>query len=265
MTEQRSNSATPTTPLFDLIVTDTSVLSLDDAASSSRGDLLVHAGRFVHVGSWDGALHRTAGAAATAARTILDGSRGVAVPLVVKTLEDERSASTRVRDKVLVTGNEATFALIGRRVTQQEAWNALVVRPEDLLALVLRGRLAVRGGSLTDAVTPTATEESAMAGPDRDDPRLGTWVDRSGWLEQTLEPDGRYHETRGGRSRAYTGRYWLSDDRIVYFDDSGFWAFGEFEAGRLHHAGYVMRLREEDRRRRPSSAREHVAAEDGER
>lgn len=243
MTEQHSNSAGPTTPLLDLIVTNTSILSLDDAASSSRGDLLVHAGRFVDVGSWDGAVHRTAPAAATAARTILDGSRGVAVPLVVKTLEDGRSASTRLRDKVLVTGNEATFALVGRRVTPQEAWNALIVRPDDLLALVLRGRVAVRGGSLTDAVTPTATEASAMAGPDRDDPRLGTWVDRSGWLEQTLEPDGRYHETRGGRRNAYTGRYWLSDDRIVYFDDSGFWALGEFDGSTLHHAGYVMRLR----------------------
>lgn len=243
MTEQRSNSAGPATPLVDLIVTDTSILSLDDAASSSRGDLLVHAGRFVHVGGRGGAQHAAADAAPRTARTILDGSRGVAVPLVVKTLEDGRSATMRLRDKELVSGNEANFALIGRRVTPQEAWNALIVRPDDLLALVLRGRLAVQDGSLTDAVTPTATEESAMAGPDRDDPRLGTWVDRSGWLEQTLEPDGRYHETRGGRRGAYTGRYWLSDDRIVYFDDSGFWAFGEFDGSTLHHAGYVMRLR----------------------
>lgn len=243
MTQQHSNPATPATPILDLIVTDTSILSLDDAASSVHVDLMVRAGRFVHVGGRGGAHPAVADAAPRGARTILDGSHGVAVPLVVKTLEDERSASTRLRDKVLVSGNEANFALIGRRVTRQEAWNALIVRPDDLLALVLRGRLAVRGGSLTDAVTPTATEESAMAGPDRDDPRLGTWVDRSGWLEQTLEPDGRYHETRGGRRGAYTGRYWLSDDRIVYFDDSGFWAFGEFDGSTLHHAGYVMRLR----------------------
>lgn len=243
MTQQHSNSADPATKLLDLIVSDTSVLSLDETASDTRVDLMVHADRFVHVGGRGGAQHAAADATPRGARTVLDGSRGVTVPLVVKTLEDERSSSTRLRDKVLVTGNEATFALIGRPVTQQEAWNALIVRPDDLLALVLRGRLAVQGGSLTDAVTPTATEKSAMAGPDRDDPRLGTWVDRSGWLEQTLEPDGRYHETRGGRRRAYTGRYWLSDDRIVYLDDSGFWAFGEFYASRLHHAGYVMRLR----------------------
>lgn len=243
MTQQHSNSATSATPILDLIVTDTRVLSLDATASTTRVDLMVHADRFVHVGGRGGVQNAAADSAPCAARTILDGSRGVAVPLVVKTLEDERPASMRLRDKVLVTGNEATFALIGRRVTRHEAWNALIVRPDDLLALVLRGRLAVQGGSLTDAVTPTATDESAMAGPDRDDPRLGTWVDRSGWLEQTLEPDGRYHETRGGRRRSYTGRYWLSDDRIVYFDDSGFWAFGEFDAGRLHHAGYVMRLR----------------------
>ncbi len=241
MTQQHSNPATPATPTLDLLVTDTTVVSLDVAASSTRVDLMVRAGRFVHVGGRGGAHH--AAGAARGARTILDGSRGVAVPLVVKTLEDERSAPTRLRDKVLVTGNEATFALIGRQVTQREAWNALIVRPGDLLALVLRGRVAVRDGTLTDAVATTATEASAMAGPDRDDPRLGTWLDRSGWLEQTLEPDGRYHETRGGRRRAYTGRYWLSDDRIVYLDDSGFWAFGEFDAGRLHHAGYVMRLR----------------------
>lgn len=239
MTRQHSSPRDPSTEVLDLVVTDTTVLSLDGPAPDAGVDLLVHAGRFVHVGRRDGAQHTAEDPAPGAARTVLDGSHAVAVPLVVKTLEDERPGS--LRGKALATGNEATFALVGRRVTQHEAWNALVVRPDDLLALVLRGRVAVRDGSLTEAVMPTDGEEPAMDRPDRGDHRLGTWVDRSGWLEQTLEPDGRYHETRGGRRHAYTGRYWLSDDRIVYLDDSGFWAFGEFDAGTLHHAGYVMR------------------------
>ncbi|WP_394326748.1 Atu4866 domain-containing protein, partial [Thermobifida halotolerans] len=31
---------------------------------------------------------------------------------------------------------------------------------------------------------------------------------------------------------------WISGSRIDYLDDLGFWAFGEFRDGVLHHAGY---------------------------
>lgn len=71
---------------------------------------------------------------------------------------------------------------------------------------------------------------------------MGTWIDRTGYLHQALDPQGRYDETRAGRRHAWTGQYWVQGDRIVYLDDTGFWAFGEFDGEELHHAGYVMRL-----------------------
>ncbi|MGI5440451.1 Atu4866 domain-containing protein [Streptomyces shenzhenensis] len=51
---------------------------------------------------------------------------------------------------------------------------------------------------------------------------------------------GRYSETRSGRTDAYTGRYWTRGDRIVYLDDSGFWAFGVRYRETLFHADFVM-------------------------
>jgi hypothetical protein len=66
------------------------------------------------------------------------------------------------------------------------------------------------------------------------------WIDESGFLHQELTPDGRYDETRGGRPHAYQGNFWIDGNRIVYLDDLGFWAYGEFRDGVLHHAGYVL-------------------------
>lgn len=60
-------------------------------------------------------------------------------------------------------------------------------------------------------------------------------------MTQHLTSDGRHSETRGGRRNAYAGQFWLTGDRITYLDDSGFWAFGQFHRGVLHHAGFVLR------------------------
>ncbi|MFJ4188239.1 Atu4866 domain-containing protein [Kitasatospora sp. NPDC089509] len=40
------------------------------------------------------------------------------------------------------------------------------------------------------------------------------------------------------RLSAYQGSYWITGNRIDYLDDLGFWAYGEFQDGILHHAGY---------------------------
>ena len=34
--------------------------------------------------------------------------------------------------------------------------------------------------------------------------------------------------------------FWLTQDRITYLDDSGFWAFGQYQRGILHLVGYVI-------------------------
>ncbi|CAM3905147.1 SDR family NAD(P)-dependent oxidoreductase [Kibdelosporangium persicum] len=68
-------------------------------------------------------------------------------------------------------------------------------------------------------------------------------TDQNDFLRQNLLPDGRYDEARGDRPSAYTGRYWVNGTRIDYLDDLGFWAYGEFRDGELHHAGYRLTRR----------------------
>ncbi|MFF4324406.1 Atu4866 domain-containing protein [Streptomyces sp. NPDC001568] len=101
---------------------------------------------------------------------------------------------------------------------QVRLWNG---RPLDLNAAAVEPR---RGEPIHDA--------------DRAHPFLGTWVDDKDFVRQELLPDGRYDEARGERPSAYRGRYWITGNRIDYLDDLGFWAFGEFRDGVLHHAGY---------------------------
>ncbi|MGA5444736.1 Atu4866 domain-containing protein [Streptomyces griseoincarnatus] len=45
---------------------------------------------------------------------------------------------------------------------------------------------------------------------------------RTGFLHQELTADGRYDETRGGRTHAHQGRFWIDGDRVDYLDDLGF-------------------------------------------
>ncbi|MFZ4245584.1 Atu4866 domain-containing protein [Streptomyces griseoincarnatus] len=49
---------------------------------------------------------------------------------------------------------------------------------------------------------------------------------RTGFLHQELTADGRYDETRGGRTHAYQGRFWIDGDRVDYLDDLVFRAYG---------------------------------------
>ncbi|MBT0769533.1 Atu4866 domain-containing protein [Kineosporia sp. J2-2] len=205
----------------DLLITGVSILTLTGPAGPAATDVSVTGGRVTAVG----------GPREPARRTI-DGAGAVLVPLADRTVEEGRPAAERFRDKEIAAGNAATFVLVDRPVSRGEALDQLVVRPAGLRAVVLAGEVVVGpGGEPVTGIGPLAPA----------DPRLGTWIDRSGYLHQALDAQGRYDETRAGRRHAWQGRYWVGGDRIVYLDDTGFWAFGEFVRGELHHAGYVMR------------------------
>ena len=81
--------------------------------------------------------------------------------------------------------------------------------------------------------------------PAQENPYLGTWVTKDGYIRHELLPNGRYDEARGTRQRAYQGRYTLTGNHIDYVDDSGFTADGDFRDGILYHAGMVL-YREEN-------------------
>ncbi|QVQ52291.1 Atu4866 domain-containing protein [Spiractinospora alimapuensis] len=123
--------------------------------------------------------------------------------------------------------------MIRGRVSSRRITETLVVQPQDLIAVVVEGELIALHGTPT---RPSGTDEL-----DSDDPRLGQWTDARRDMTQYLSEDGRYTETRNGRRDAYTGRFWLNADRVTYLDDTGFWAFGQYHRGVLHHAGYVLR------------------------
>lgn len=69
---------------------------------------------------------------------------------------------------------------------------------------------------------------------------VGMWVTEDGRIRQELLPNGRYDEARGSRRSAYTGSYRIQGSRIVYVDDSGFTADGEFREEVLYHAGMIF-------------------------
>lgn len=60
------------------------------------------------------------------------------------------------------------------------------------------------------------------------------------YVHQELKPNGRYDEARGHRRSAYQGRYEVHDNRIEYWDDTGFTADGRFIDDVLHHGGMIM-------------------------
>ncbi|MFY1702464.1 Atu4866 domain-containing protein [Micromonospora sp. WMMA1923] len=147
---------------------------------------------------------------------------------------------SRAADRVgtLTPGNPATFAVLTAAPAGTSALHRLVWRYEQAAAVVVDGRFHALNGRRLVTEPPVARE----SGQPRQvtSPHLGMWIDESGFLHQELTADGRYDETRGGRPHAYQGSFWITGDRIVYLDDLGFWAYGEFVDGVLHHAGYVL-------------------------
>lgn len=167
---------------------------------------------------------------------VVDAHGAHVVPLLVESAVAQLPPDERDRFELL-PGNAATFAVVRRRVTKEQVRRMLVVDPSDLLAVYVAGHLEVRDGE------PTRPAGEDLADPAARATWAGTWHDTGRALQQHLRPDGRYSETRGGRPDAYTGRYWVREDRITYLDDSGFWAFGQLVGDVLHHAGFVMTRR----------------------
>jgi hypothetical protein len=72
-------------------------------------------------------------------------------------------------------------------------------------------------------------------------PFIGMWVTRDGYIRHELLPDGQYNEARDNRSGAYHGQYIINGTHIEYVDDTGFTADGDFENDLvLHHAGMTL-------------------------
>lgn len=145
----------------------------------------------------------------------------------------------RPADRVgtLTPGNPASFAVIAGRAPGASALEMIVWRPEQAAAIVVDGEVALFNGR---RLTPPAPAESDLRRRSIQSPYLGMWIDETGFVHQELTADGRYDETRGGRPHAYQGSFWIDGDRIVYRDDLGFWAYGVFTDGVLHHAGYTF-------------------------
>ena len=119
----------------------------------------------------------------------------------------------------------------------------VLARPESVAAIVIDGKVALWNGERT--VNAPAQPDRSHAGEvaPSDSPYVGMWIDETDFLHQELTADGRYDETRGGRPHAFQGAFWIDGDRIDYLDDLGFWAFGEFVDGVLHHGPYILNRR----------------------
>ncbi|MGF1425856.1 Atu4866 domain-containing protein [Kitasatospora sp. LaBMicrA B282] len=139
----------------------------------------------------------------------------------------------------LTPGQAADIAVLRLADTPEAPAGAAPDRGSHLDLLVTGGQVRLWNGRPLDAAD-TTTKPAPAGAPAHDPthPFLGTWVDDDDFVRQELLPDGRYDEARGGRPSAYQGRYWITGNRIDYLDDLGFWAFGEFQDGSLHHAGY---------------------------
>ncbi|WP_346618374.1 Atu4866 domain-containing protein [Blastococcus montanus] len=168
---------------------------------------------------------------------VVDCSGLTIAPAVIDTVGMAGLRVRRDRVGTLTPGNPATFGVVdsaGPGPVELLVWHAA-----DAVAIVADGVVQQWNrrplSAPADAAGPTATPVVS--------PYLGTWVDETGFVHQALTADGRYDETRGGRPHAYQGSFWLDADRIVYRDDLGFWAYGQFRDGVLHHAGYVFHRR----------------------
>lgn len=172
---------------------------------------------------------------------VIDCDGYVIVPAIVDTTSVTGVRVTRSNASgALAPGNPATFAVV--EADPEEAKDSILRR---LFSSADPARVVVVDGTVRQwdgqpVVSGAETPTQASVGDPSTSPHLGSWIDESGFLHQHLTADGRYDETRGGRAHAYQGSFRIEGDRIDYFDNLGFWAYGEFVDGHLQHAGYTM-------------------------
>jgi hypothetical protein len=142
-------------------------------------------------------------------------------------------------------GNTASFAVVDAELATDAASAVATVlaRPEAVAAIVVDGKVVLWNGERTSNAPVRPDKSRASEVTPSTSLYLGVWIDESDFLHQELTADGRYDETRGGRPHAYQGAFWIDGDRIDYLDDLGFWAFGEFIDGVLHHGPYKLTRR----------------------
>ncbi|WP_406078613.1 Atu4866 domain-containing protein [Micromonospora sp. NBC_00858] len=215
-----------------LMFVNATIHTLDPAIGDlSAADLLLDGEVIVGVGP---GLHT---AAEDDGAIVVDCTGLTIVPAVI---DGVAVAGLRARpaDRVgaLTPGNPATFAVVADRTSGASVLEMIVWWPEQAAAIVVDGEIALFNGR---RLTPAPIEPDVRPLFEQS-PYLGRWIDESGFVHQELTADGRYDETRGGRPHAYQGSFWIDGDRIVYHDDLGFWAYGLFTDGVLHHAGYVF-------------------------
>jgi hypothetical protein len=157
---------------------------------------------------------------------------------VVMPARPDFGAAANTGPGTLTCGYAADIVVLRLAEAEGTPSGPVINRPSHLDVLLSEGRLRVWDGRPVG----TGSAEPVAAGleSDTDHRYAGMWIDDTGFLHQELLPDGRYDETRDGRPHAYEGRYWITGDRIEYLDDLGFWAYGEFRDGVLHHAGYRL-------------------------
>ncbi|MFI6406854.1 Atu4866 domain-containing protein [Streptomyces sp. NPDC050548] len=250
MSTTHTDSVTWNGPSFDEIVTNGAgrpvlftnarVLTLDPLIGTLTGaDVLLVGALLVGVGP----------GIVTAAQDdnaiVVDCTGMTVVPAVVDTVALVGGRGQRSEYVATLTpGNTGDLLVVPDELAPDAAGAVatLLTRPEEVRALVANGRPVLWSGTDVPG-RATAPEAGIPAAQDlTGSPRVGVWIDENDFLNQELTAGGRYDETRGGRPHAYEGRYWIDGDRIDYLDDLGFWAFGEFRADELHHAGYAMRL-----------------------
>ncbi|MBO1073273.1 Atu4866 domain-containing protein [Roseomonas marmotae] len=102
--------------------------------------------------------------------------------------------------------------------------------------LALLAATAALPHHVASAQSGTRQEAGIMA----DHPYTGMWVTSDRHVRQELLPNGRYDEARGQRQSAYQGRYEVRGSRVLYWDDTGFTADGEFRDDILYHGGMIF-------------------------
>ncbi|MGW6901093.1 Atu4866 domain-containing protein [Streptomyces sp. NPDC054919] len=141
------------------------------------------------------------------------------------------------KSSTLTPGEDADIAVLRLSGAPDTPVDAVPARGTHLDILVTGGQVRRwNGRPLDEALAAPTADEAPVYDPAH--PFTGMWVDENDFVRQELLPDGRYDEARGDRPSAYQGRYWINGTRIDYLDNLGFWAFGEFQNGILHHAGY---------------------------
>ena len=107
-----------------------------------------------------------------------------------------------------------------------------------LLAVLVMSGSGVQG-QLDTTDFPPSPRPAEPTSP-QDHPFVGMWVTQDGHIRHERLSNGRYDEARGTRESAYQGRYKVTDDIIQYWDDTGFYADGQFQGGVLYHGGDVL-------------------------